>query len=306
MNLRLGVGAKMASVQGAPKIGLRRFGVPPGGPWDRESAWLANALLGNPIDAPVLEWALSSLEFQVLEDTWVAIVGVEGDAGRMPAVRECGAGVPPALVSISIGQTATQSRRLPDADKLLAVHGARAYLALPGGVIGVEGGVRATNPYTCGGTLRLDEPTESRRNRPIRVTPGPQADLFDLKMFPDTTYEVHPQSNRMGIRLSGEAINPGPEIVSEPACAGAIQIDNSGQPIILGPDGPTIGGYPKIAVVCDADLDHLAQLRPGQEISFQVVSFEQAAELRYEWKLKISRRLAQIAAAREAIDGRRS
>ena len=52
-------------------------------------------------------------------------------------------------------------------------------------------------------------------------------------------------------------------LASEPAIPGAIQIPPSGGPIVLGPDGPTIGGYPKVAVVIDADLDRLGRAGPG-------------------------------------------
>jgi allophanate hydrolase subunit 2 len=69
------------------------------------------------------------------------------------------------------------------------------------------------------------------------------------------------------------------ELASEPACFGAIQITPSGMPIILGPDGPTIGGYPKIGGVISADLAALGQLAPTNAIHFEEISYEQAQEL---------------------------
>jgi antagonist of KipI len=81
----------------------------------------------------------------------------------------------------------------------------------------------------------------------------------------------------MGIRLDGPALNlPKRELVSEPVAPGAVQITNDGKPIVLGVDGQTIGGYPKIAHVISADLDLLGQLRPGDEVSFRRVGEKEA------------------------------
>jgi allophanate hydrolase subunit 2 len=68
-------------------------------------------------------------------------------------------------------------------------------------------------------------------------------------------------------------------MTSEPVAPGAIQITNEGQPIILGVDGQTIGGYAKIAHVIRADLDRLGQLRPGDEVHFQRIEMEDAEAL---------------------------
>ncbi len=53
------------------------------------------------------------------------------------------------------------------------------------------------------------------------------------------------------------------ELPSEPTLPGAVQVPPDGQPIVLGPDAPVTGGYPVVGVLADADLDVLAQLRPG-------------------------------------------
>jgi allophanate hydrolase subunit 2 len=75
----------------------------------------------------------------------------------------------------------------------------------------------------------------------------------------------------MGYRLEGPAIAPSARatLPSEAACPGAIQIPDGGAPIVLMPDGPTVGGYPKIAVVLRADLRRLAQYLPGREVRFR-------------------------------------
>jgi allophanate hydrolase subunit 2 len=107
--------------------------------------------------------------------------------------------------------------------------------------------------------------------------PGPQADWFALSDFFGQSFTVEAASNRMGLRLQGEPLQRKPgELVSEPVGPGAVQVVNDGQCIVLGVDGQTIGGYPKVAHVIAADLDRLGQLRPGQEVRFEMVGIEEA------------------------------
>ena len=58
------------------------------------------------------------------------------------------------------------------------------------------------------------------------------------------------------------------ELASEAVAPGAVQVTNDGLPVVLGVDGQTIGGYPKVAHVVRADLDRLARLRPGDRVRF--------------------------------------
>jgi allophanate hydrolase subunit 2 len=107
-------------------------------------------------------------------------------------------------------------------------------------------------------------------------------------------FTVSTQSNRVGVRLQGSISGDVREIVSEPACPGTIQITAGGTPIILGPDGPTIGGYPKIGVVIRADLDRVGQLRPGAAVHFEAVSIEAALGLWKERELRLQRVIAEL------------
>jgi allophanate hydrolase subunit 2 len=100
----------------------------------------------------------------------------------------------------------------------------------------------------------------------------------------------------MGLRLAGPALERRPgELTSEPVAPGAIQVTNDGRPVVLGVDGQTIGGYPKVAHVIRADLDLLAQLRPGSTVRFRLVTpeaaaaaaAERAADLR-EWLTRLT------------------
>jgi len=82
----------------------------------------------------------------------------------------------------------------------------------------------------------------------------------------------------MGLRLEGAAIasTAGAEMISEGVSLGAVQITAGGLPIILFVEQQTTGGYPKIASVISADLSSLGQLRPRDEIRFELVEMESA------------------------------
>jgi allophanate hydrolase subunit 2 len=111
----------------------------------------------------------------------------------------------------------------------------------------------------------------------LRCLPGLQADWFEVAAFYDHDFVVTPALNRMGVRLEGTALAvPERELVSEPVSPGAVQVTRDGQCIVLGVDGQTIGGYPKIAQVISADLDVLGQLRPGVAVRFRLVDLEEA------------------------------
>jgi antagonist of KipI len=124
--------------------------------------------------------------------------------------------------------------------------------------------------------------------RLLRALDGPQSDWFRSDDFfakggRCPTFTVSPASNRMGLRLIGEPLKlPERELTSEPVCPGSVQVTRDGQTIVLGVDGQTIGGYPKIAQVISADLDRLGQLRPGERVAFRRVSLAEAERLQRE------------------------
>ncbi len=87
----------------------------------------------------------------------------------------------------------------------------------------------------------------------------------------------------MGSRLEGPTLvhdpDKKPEIVSDGIAPGAIQVPGNGTPIALLIDGPTVGGYPKIATIISADLARFSVMNPGSRIRFDSVTAEQAESL---------------------------
>jgi allophanate hydrolase subunit 2 len=247
----------VATIQGLPNPGLRGYGVPTGGAFDSVSFAIANGLLDNDPGSPCIELAMAAMRVRALEPTCLAWVG----AGAFHGTWLLNAGDEFAFDA-------------PD-------HGCRSYLALPGGVQ-VEGPLgRGTVIQSRGPFVslirRLPAPPRSLHSRPLRVVSGPQAGLLPLDTFLHAEFTVSRILDRMGVRLEpSPELHHTIELPSELATVGAIQITPDGTPIILGPDGPTIGGYPKIAVVIRADIARVGQLRPDVPVRFQIVSIDEA------------------------------
>lgn len=281
----VGKAPPFATVQDLGRSGHRHEGVPPSGAMDAATLARLNAALGNAPRAAGLEWALGEGSLQVERPVTVALgpVGAHLD----------GVSVPPWSI-VACPRGATLHLEPPSACRF-------GYLAVGGGIeVPVVLGSRSTYlPGRFGGLegrrLRAGDrlpvgpaPGEARhlsgppeRSEAIRLVRGPQADLFGPEAWSallGNQYSVGVASDRMGYRLEGPILrHRGPaSLPSEPACPGAIQVPDGGAPIVLMPDGPTVGGYPKIAVVIAADLGHLAQAQPGAVLRFAVVSLEEA------------------------------
>jgi antagonist of KipI len=130
----------------------------------------------------------------------------------------------------------------------------------------------------------------------LRVLPGAQAPWFSQSEFLGQTYSVAPASNRMGLRLAAKPLTHTlTEIVSEPVCPGTVQVTRDGQCIVLGVDGQTIGGYPKIAQVICADLDKLGQLKSGDQFQFRPVCLEEAERAFHRKQAELDEWLMRLA-----------
>ena len=97
-------------------------------------------------------------------------------------------------------------------------------------------------------------------------------------MLCSSSYAVGAASNRTGLRLDGPALarSREAELPSEGVVTGSLQVPHDGKPILLLNDHPTVGGYPVIAVLASADVGLAAQLRPGDQIAFAVMSVADA------------------------------
>ncbi|HMG19926.1 MAG TPA: biotin-dependent carboxyltransferase family protein, partial [Kofleriaceae bacterium] len=233
--------------------------VPPGGALVVDRLIAANRAARNPDGAPALE-VLGQLAIRAERALQVAT--------DTAPLRELPAGGELAIAS--------EPRRV-------------AYLAVRGGLdaplvlggrgallcAGLGGLVRAGQRFATAGlaeTAPPAAPAPDAPDAPIRLIAGPDPASFApgaLDVLLASEYRVLPTSNRVGTRLDGPALprSDAPE-VSRPMVLGAIEVPRDGVPIVLGPEHPTTGGYPIIAVVARADLGRLFSIRLGGTVRF--------------------------------------
>ncbi len=265
MILRLGRWPAAASLVGARASGRRHLGIAGGGPADKESCMLANLLVGNRPGSNAIELTLAGAEFVAEGAGWISVVG--------GAERLWRNGVEiPSQHCLYLGNGDT-----------LGVGsgglGARTYVALVGGIARVGNDLHSQATKVVRNRALIDLPS-SLHARPIRVLAGPEATPQHFEALCSVAYRVSLDSSRMGVRLEGPSLPTLPEMHSKPVIPGTVQLTNAGLPIVLGVDGPTIGGYPRLAIVASADLDRVAQLRPGDAIRFEAVTLDEASALR--------------------------
>jgi biotin-dependent carboxylase-like uncharacterized protein len=270
----------LVSYQDAGRPGGKKFGIPSGGSMDRTAASAANHLVGNPSSATVVELCLHGAAFEVLQDSWLSVAGAAQESDpTADTARLCRAGeiltwkaprhgvwsylaVPGGWQApVFWGSTSTSSR------------GEFGRPLRPGDVLCSPGSGEALSPRIERRTLS----TELRRNlaRPpvFRLWPGPQRSLFPRetleKLFAGP-WRVSARSNRIGYRLERDQPMDMPtlSLPSEPVVTGSIQLPPGGQPLVILRDGPTVGGYPKPALLDPSQIDDFVQCPPGSLIRF--------------------------------------
>ncbi|HSG97199.1 MAG TPA: biotin-dependent carboxyltransferase family protein [Woeseiaceae bacterium] len=267
------------TIQSRPRAGMRHLGVPSGGAADALSMALANKLVGNSWDAPVLEATLLGPTLRFEHDT------AAGIAGATAALHLNGQEIEPHK---------TLFAREGDVLEIGATSaGARVYLGVPGGFEADEVlGSAATNLQAAFGGFagaaiqegdRLQVAGEGAESlatpaefRPpmtsswgLRSCAGAETGLLDdASVLFGTNWVVDRRADRMGLRLEG----PHLEIASEgrmPSAGvlpGTVQCPEDGAPYLLSVDAGTVGGYPRIAQVARVDRHLLGQLRPGDHV----------------------------------------
>jgi antagonist of KipI len=289
-----------ATVQDLGRTGQLRYGIPPSGPVDRFAFVLANRLTGNPDSAAALECTLMGPRFEVAAPVVIAVTGAD-----MPLTVNGRETAGWAAIALAAG----------DLVKLGAArNGVRSYVAFAGGLdVPLVLGSRATylrgrlgglegRALKKGDVLRVlasgaGQPPARPRQRvapraipdysaqlTARVVLGPQNDRFTdrgIRTLLGDTYEVLPQSDRMGTRLRGPRIEHarGHDIISDGIAPGSIQVPGDGQPIVLLADRQSTGGYTKVATVCSFDVWRIGQRRPGQTLRFRAVTVAEAHRL---------------------------
>ncbi|KAA0021217.1 biotin-dependent carboxyltransferase family protein [Antrihabitans cavernicola] len=283
MTLRVLATGPLCTVQDLGRSGWFADGVGVSGAADRRSLALANRLVGNDESAAGIECLLGGLELSALAPVTVAVTGapasitVEGTPNGHASVIDlaCGQTVRLGLASAGL-RTYVAVRGGIDVP---AVLGSRSYDTLSAiGPAPLQVGQELPVGPTPGGWPIIDQaPVAAMTSDPViaRVSFGPRDEWFEQPQdLLDGWWEVSDRSDRVGARLIRPERFPSlrrrdeSELPSEGIPLGAVQVPPSGEPVIFLADHPITGGYPVIGVVVDADIDLVAQARPGQQIRF--------------------------------------
>lgn len=252
----------LLTIQDRGRRGHMHEAVPPGGPLVPELLAAANRAAGNADDAPAIE-VLGILVVRATADVTVA---TDGTPARL--LRE--------------GEVLTVASE-PLRCTYLAVRGGIAAPRVLDGLgtllcAGLGAPLRTGDTIAVAALPEVHAPALALAyGEAIHVVPGPDHDAFDtsaLTVLTGAPYRVLPSSDRVGTRLAGA---PLPRIadyreVSRPMVQGAIEVPRDGQPIVLGPEHPTTGGYPIVAVIASAELGRFHAIRLGGSVRFALAA----------------------------------
>ena len=289
----------MTLIQDFGRFGFEQYGVSVCGAVDQEAFFVANRLVSNSLKDAVFEITFGDASFHFHDESIISITG----ADMQPELD--GINCPMNLSFLAKNGSVLKFNP--------SVTGLRSYLAISGGVLSTQimgsrsmhvmsgfgnGPVKSGEIFNIGESrvyesgFSIKDYSRGFPDNPVSigVILGPQDHLFtkeSLDEFFSSTYVLTNQSDRQGLRLSGNKIptkTGNHDIVSDPVTNGSIQIPGDGNPIVLLSDRQTTGGYPKIGTVATVDLSVLGQLKVNDSIIFHPVEPDDARE-RYIKKL---------------------
>lgn len=320
----------LSQFQDKGRVGFQKLGVPVCGPMDVNAHRLANILTANDESTPTLEITLLGPTLRFTKAACIALTGARLGArldGKPLALNRPHVVLANQILSFTGPESGARS--------YLSVHGGFGLLPvlnscstyLKGGLGGAAG-----RALKAGDRIELNTPLDlSPRDladcerslwdlviylsaslglvwkNALRVVKGPHWSSFteqSINDFLTREFKISPQSDRMGYRISGPKlqVRHARQILSEATVFGAIQVPQGGDPIILMADRQTMGGYPKIACVASVDLPSLAQSRPTNEISFKLISLEEAQQLDLDRERAFSELAQSLASVKRILD----
>ena len=290
---------------------LYHVGIPFSGAMDNRNYLLANKLVGNKINLPVMEFAYQGPHLKYNGEK--INVAITGDV--IFKLRQ---------KNNEIDGNCYESYQLETGDEIdilstnKSVYG---YLAITGKFdlklqwgscsintkanIGSNDGKKLENDQKIN-IIKINSIQEKKkinylnsRIENIRIIKGTNYDYFSeegKKIFLEKEFTVSKLSDRMGMRLKGLKIENivNTNIKSEGLLKGVIQVPADGNPIIMLSDHGTIGGYPKIGVVASVDYDRLVQISPGSKIKFKEIELSDAETLFKLYELETQNLISQI------------
>lgn len=282
----------LATIQDMGRFHVRHLGVTQGGAMDWTAMYWANHLLGNALNAPVIEIMFGGLRLQANDDVCLALCGADLNAQIDDSPIK-----PWQSFILKKGQVLSFSQ---------PKSGLRAYLAAPNGFITPQlmGSFSTVSREQIGGlhnngsALQDNDTLQWQGNNPqpkqvpenfianydqrlkLDVILGAQVAHFSgesLFAAFNQEWTLDTRADRMGIRLLGPALScKKSSMASEGVPLGGIQVPSDGQPIVLMNDRQTIGGYPRLGALTPLAITRLAQRMPGAKLQLKVITLEQA------------------------------
>ena len=290
---------------------LFHIGIPFSGAMDNRNFLLANKLVGNKLDLPIIEFAYQGPLLKFYGDK--ISIAITGDVVFKLKKKD-----------IEIDGNCYESYQLEHGDEIDILSTSKSvygYLAISGkfdikfqwgscsintkAKIGANEGEKLANRQKIN-ISKINSNQEKKkidylnsRIENIRVIRATNFDYFSEESkqnFFEKEFTVSKLSDRMGMRLEGPNIENivNTNIKSEGLLKGVIQVPADGNPIIMLSDHGTIGGYPKIGVVVSADYDRLVQISPGSKIKFREIELSDAETLFKLYEMETQNLISQI------------
>ena len=277
----------LTTVQDLGRNGYQSFGVPISGVMDENSAKIANWLVGNEENSPLVEMTLLGPKIEFGGEVQIALTVAD---------------LSPKINGLEVSMYETITLKMGDILTFGRLKsGCRTYLAIRGNLQiqkwlnSASASPQNTLKLTPDSLIQkgselqtLSQKLIAKRIYPIEKRPifsnfetikvlaGPEFEQFskiEIAHFFGYNHIITSDSNRMGYRLDNQMINEGKrDIISSGIVPGTIQVTNSGQPIILMKDAQTSGGYFRFLNVINEDLNKLGQMKPGDLIRFEMVN----------------------------------
>ena len=266
------------TIQDDGRFGYRNIGVPSSGYMDRESAQIANLIIDNPINNPLIEATLIGPTIKFEKSTFICITGSDFN----PMLNE-------SRISLYTPVEVNKGDILKINNSSI---GSRCYISIKGGIkVDKVLGSKSYYPQISDSSIiekgdefkfetNNSEPNyklinqKFELNKNLKVFKGPEFNSLNkgsINKIIDQEFSIG-INNRMAYNLK-EKIQAGTtSIISSPVIPGTVQLTPSGQMIILHRDCQTTGGYPRILQLDEKSLNNLAQLRIGDKIKFEIVT----------------------------------
>ncbi|MFA2692141.1 biotin-dependent carboxyltransferase family protein [Bacillus mycoides] len=298
------------TVQDLGRFHYQQYGVPVGGAMDKGALRMINMLVGNEENEAGLEITIMGPKLLIKKTTFLAIGGADmepllngeriplwrpilAEEGSMLCLGKAKSGCR-AYVTFAGGINIDRTMGSKSTYIRAALGGIEGRMLKKGDYFQIGTGAEVASRFIqnlqeekrikkkwaiCNNAL-----PKYKKHPILRVITDFEYDQFteeSIKSFFSKEYKVSNYADRMGYRLDGDVLNRVEEIeiLSSPVTFGTIQVPNGGQPIILMADRQTTGGYPRIGNVISVDLPLLAQLKPGDYVTFEKITMEDAAQL---------------------------